>query len=215
MQQLHFKHKTGSRKNIPGVRSVDCEPRMKIVSRYEPQIAKHIQVFERDPHHVVKVNLAELPDIELTEIEKKLPERIQERRLEAKADEYESVTRMNEQFVREIKRLEKGGEICDVEIVEVDDLAQDQSPTLDLTEIAYRDYIDRNIPIPENIRKANAERIAGWENADALTAKRSTQALKEATATTPDGEVEEGEPIVTPTDDPPTDPAPKATKGKK
>lgn len=167
MKQVTFKHKTGSRKHIPGVAAADCEPRMKVVSEYAAQIGKHIDVFRPDTSHVVRVNLADVnpKSVRLTELEKEYPQVVQDRILQRRADELENLVRYNEEFLARLKVLEDKGEIGDVEIVDAADVPGPVVATLDLAEIAWADMIDRGIPIPELVRRANAEKIAQWESA--------------------------------------------------
>lgn len=216
-KQIQFKHKTGSRKLIPGVQLIDCEPRLVQGKKYEATIAQYVDALQLDPTHVVKVNIPELPNVELNEAEKRLPQRIQERRLDAKADEYVRLEQYNETFMATLRRLERNGEICDLKVVDVSELevAADAVASLDLAEIAWADYVDRGIEIPETLRSANADKIAGWE------ASRSRETVKPVTP--PEDTTPVVPPVVTdpkPTteqgsgdDTPPADP--KAKTGKK
>lgn len=153
-KQIWFKHLDGSQKFIPGVRSSDdLAPRMKNdVLRHN---GRETPVYRRDNDHVVKITLHdENPDTELSESEKKLPERVQERILDRRSQETDFAIQANNSIRRTLRAYEESGAVKVLEWnKEVDPKSEEAKGSIitQLSEIALADFADRGIDVPAHL----------------------------------------------------------------
>lgn len=184
LKQLQFRHASGSLKPFPGIPQ-GLAPKMLPKTERAHNINQDVTVLREDETHVEKINLLDDdPDfVKLAKSEEKMPQVVQDNILKRRADEYQNRVDYNEHVINVAKVYEAAGEIKDVKVVEVDpeEILSNDATTLDMSDIAIADHLDRGIPIPEHVRNANPERIAAMEaimrnEADADAAAREAEA---------------------------------------
>jgi hypothetical protein len=159
--QIHFKHIHGSDKDIPGVKHEDLRPRLVKGRRMSEQLNRWVDVWVTDENHVVRVTLLpEDPDVELGPGADKLPTKIKEKLQEAKAEEFLARVRANERVRASIYSYAENGalEVLHDGPVEEQEAKKLAALTIDMSEIAINDHIERGIPLPDHIKKTLANR---------------------------------------------------------
>ncbi len=154
IKQIWFKHITGSYKFIPGVRnSEDLAPKM--VQKTVSLGGKETYVSVRDDDHIVKITLHdENPSMELSESEKRLNERVQDRILDRRSQETDFAIQANNVIRRALRSFEESGAVKVLDYNKEVDAKSDEAKgaiITSLSEIALADYADRGIEVPAHL----------------------------------------------------------------
>lgn len=179
--QIHFKHLHGTIKNIPGVKHADLAPKMTMGKRFVDQLGKEVPVLVQDPNHVVRISLLdEDPSFDLGPGAEKLPPAIRQRLEEDMADQFLARVRANKE-VRAVLQdyVDRGA----VEVLFDGPVTAQEEKKLgaiqvDMSEIAINDHIERGIPIPDHVRRAQPQKTKAAE-------KKAREIKSEAPAPAP------------------------------
>lgn len=176
MRQIHFKHNSGSQKHIPGVSSEDLQPRMIQTTQYESQIGQYVSVMQKDPSHVVKINLLSEDPNEGLDALTKLPDAVRRRMEDNLAQEYVDRLNANKTVRSVLDSYAKSGaiEIVFEGDVDPDEVKASEALSIDLSEIALADHVARGIPIPEHVQRKTPSVVKRAERAAQKGARKDT-----------------------------------------